>query len=174
MKHERIIAPMLALMLAMNGGCGTLRSKQLPETGTAVGQERSFARALKYLIEGKEREAEGLLEQVVAGRALPGVTDEALFRLAILRLRDEGGRGDIHAQAVLARLKKEYPKSIWTRQAAPLTAYLAGMGVLRDSQRELKTTREKNQSLIRDNKELRQSLERLKNLDLELEQKIER
>ncbi|MDR3578777.1 MAG: tetratricopeptide repeat protein [Oryzomonas sp.] len=174
MMPERIIALVLALMLAITGGCGMLRSKPLPESGAAVEQERRFAGALQYLLQGKERAAEGLLEQVVAGKALPGVTDEALFRLALLHLRDEGGKGDVHAQAVLTRLKKEYPRSIWTRQAAPLTAYLAGVGALRDSQRELKTLRERSQSLIRDNKELRQSLERLKNLDIELEQKIQR
>jgi hypothetical protein len=173
MMPERIIALMLALMLAITGGCSMLRSKPLPETAAAVEQERRFAGALQYLIQGKEREAEGVLEQVVAGPALSGVTDEALFRLALLQLREEGGKGDTHAQAELTRLKKEYPRSIWTRQAAPLTAYLAGVGALRDSQREMKTVRERNQSLIRDNKELRQSLERLKNLDIELEQKIQ-
>jgi hypothetical protein len=174
MMPERIIALVLALLLAITGGCSMLRSKPLPEAGAVVEQERRFAGALQYLMQGKEREAEQLLEQVVAGKALPGVTDEALFRLALLHLRDEGGKGDAHAQTVLARLKKEYPRSIWTRQAAPLTAYLAGVGALRDSQRELKILRERSQSLIRDNKELRQSLERLKNLDLELEQKIQR
>jgi hypothetical protein len=174
MMPERIIALMLALMLAITGGCSMLRSKPLPETGAAFEQERRFTGALQYLMQGKEREAEGLLQQVVAGQALPGVTDEALFRLALLHLREEGGKGDVHAQALLTRLKKEYPRSIWTRQAAPLTAYLAEVGALRDSQRELKTVRERNQSLIRDNKDLRQSLERLKNLDLELEQKIQR
>jgi hypothetical protein len=172
--NKRIIALMLVLMLALSGGCGMLRGKALPGAGPAGEQERRFAGALQYLMQGKEREAEGLLEQVVAGQALPGVTDEALFRLALLHLRDEGGKGDVHANALLTRLKKEYPRGIWTRQAAPLTAYLAGVGTLRDSQRELKTLRERNQSLNRDNKELRQSLERLKNLDLELEQKIQR
>jgi hypothetical protein len=171
---ERIIALTLALMLAFSGGCSMLRSKPLSETSAAVEQERRFAGALQYLMQGKEREAQKLLEQVIAGQALPGVTDEALFRLALLNLRDESGKGDTHAHALLVRLKKEYPRSIWTRQAAPLTAYLAGVGALRDSQRELKTLRERNLSLTRDNKELHQSLERLKNLDLELEQKIRR
>jgi len=168
---ERIIALVVALVLVITGGCGTLRSKPLTETSAAVEQERRFAGALQYLKQGKEGESERLLEQVVAGAALPGVTDEALFRLALLHLGDEGGKGDVRAQTVLTRLKKEYPRSIWTRQAAPLTAYLTGVGALRDSLRELRTLRERNQSLIRDNKELRQSLDRLKDLDLELEQK---
>ncbi|GFE61018.1 tol-pal system YbgF family protein [Geobacter sp. AOG2] len=172
---ERIIALMLALMLALaGGGCGMLRNKPFPEPGSAVEQERRFAGALHYLMQGKEREAQGLLEKVIDGQALSGVTDEALFRLALLYLRDEGGKGDTHAHALLVRLKKEYPRSIWTRQAAPLIAYLAGVGSLRDNQRELKILRERNLSLTRENKELHQSLDRLKNLDLELDQKIKR
>jgi len=173
-RPERIIALMLVLMLAFSGGCSMLGGKPFSGTSVTAEQERRFAGALQYLMQGKEREAQGLLEQVVAGPALPGVTDEALFRLALLYLRDEGGKGDMHAHTLLVRLKKEYPRSIWTRQAAPLTAYLAGVGTLRDSQRELRTLRERNLSLTRDNKELHQSLERLKNLDLELEQKIRR
>lgn len=171
---ERIIALMLALMLAFSGGCSILRGKPLPETNAAVEQERRFAGALQYLMQGKEREAQRLLEQVIAGQALLGVTDEALFRLALLHLRDESGKGDTQAHALLVRLKKEYPRSIWTRQSAPLIAYLAGVGTLRESQRELKTLKERNLNLTRENKELRQSLDRLKNLDLELEQKIKR
>lgn len=172
MRPERIIALMLGLVLACTWGCSTMRP--LPENDAAVKQEHRLAGALQYLMQGKERQAEALLEQAVSGQSVPGVTDEALFRLALLRLRDEGGKGNARAQAVLARLKSEYPRSIWTRQAAPLTVFLAGMGGLRDSQRELRALRERNQSLIHDNKELRQSLERLKNLDLELEQKIQR
>lgn len=174
MPERAVVALILSLLVAFTGGCSLWPVKPSPAASGVVEQERRFAGALQYLMQGKEREAQGLLEQVVAGQALAGVTDEALFRLALLHLRDEGGKGDAHAHALLVRLKKEYPRSIWTRQAAPLSAYLAGVGALRDSQREVRTLRERNQSLTRDNKELRQSLERLKNLDLELEQKIKR
>ncbi|KAA0895031.1 hypothetical protein [Oryzomonas rubra] len=175
MMFERAaVALILSLVVAFSGGCSLLRGKP-PSTATPVmEQERRFAGALQYLIQGKEREAQGLLEQVVAGQTLPGVTDEALFRLALLHLRDDGGKGDTHAHALLVRLKKEFPLSAWTRQAAPLAAYLVGVGALRDSQHDVRTLRERNLSLTRDNKELRQSIERLKNLDLELEQKIKR
>lgn len=174
MMSERIVALMLVLMLTLSGGCSLLRDKTVSEASPAVEQERHFAGALHYLMQGKEREAQGLLEQVIAGQVLPGVTDEALFRLALLYLRDEAGKGDARAYPLLIRLKKEYPRSIWTRQAAPLITYLAGVGALRDSLRELKILRERNLSLTRDNKELHLSLERLKNLDLELDQKIKR
>ncbi|QEM68449.1 hypothetical protein FO488_09900 [Geobacter sp. FeAm09] len=174
MPERAVIALTLLVLVAFSGGCSLLKGRALSEDSPVAEQERRFAGALHYLVQGKEREAQGLLEQVVAGQALAGVTDEALFRLALLNLRDDGGKGDTHAHALLMRLKKEYPRSIWTRQAAPLAAYLAGVGALRDSQRELRTLRERNLSLTRDNKDLRQSLERLKNLDLELEQKIKR
>ena len=109
MMPERIIALMLALMLAITGGCGMLRSKPLPETGAAVEQERRFAGALQFLMQGKEREAEGLLEQVVAGQALPGVTDEALFRLALLHLRDEGEKAMSMPKQCWQGLRKSIP-----------------------------------------------------------------
>ena len=71
-------------------------------------------------------------------------------------------------------LRIDFPKSIWSHQAAPLDAYLAGIKALRDRQREVKTLKELNLSLSRDNREMRQSIERLKSLDLELEKKIKR
>ena len=51
---------------------------------------------------------------------------------------------------------------------------LTGIRTLRDRQREVRTLKELNLSLSRDNREMRQSIERLKSLDLELEKKIKR
>ena len=82
--------------------------------------------------------------------------------------------GLVKTQELLERLKADFPRSIWTQQSAPLIAYLAGVKTLRDRQREVKTLKELNLSLSRDNREMRQSIERLKSLDLELEQKIKR
>jgi hypothetical protein len=137
-------------------------------------QERRFAGALEFLRTGKEQEARDLLELVVAGPPRSGVTDEALFRLALLYLRDEGGKGTARSQDLLERLADDYPLSIWAHQGAPLASYLAGVRTLRDRQREVRTLKELNLSLSRDNREMRQSLERLKSLDLELEKKIKR
>lgn len=137
-------------------------------------QERHFAGALEFLRSGNEQGARDLFERVIEYPALNGVTDEALFRLSLLHLRDEGSKGAAKAQELLERLKNEFPKSLWTRQAAPLGVFLAGVKTLRDRQREIKTLKELNYSLGRDNKGMRQSLERLKSLDLELEQKIKR
>lgn len=133
-----------------------------------------LAKAVEYLQAGNEPAARDLLEMLVEDPARPGVTDEALFRLSLLYLRDEGTKGTPRILYLLARLKNEYPQSAWTYQAAPLASYLAEVKNLRDRQRELKSLRESNLSLSRDNKDLRQSIERIKNLDLELEQKIKR
>jgi hypothetical protein len=137
-------------------------------------QERSFAGALEFLRAGREQDARDLLESVLKGPQRSGVTDEALFRLSLLYLRDEAGKGAVRTQDLLERLRTDFPASIWAQQAAPLIVYLAGVRNLRDRQREVKTLKDLNLSLSRDNREMRQSLERLKSLDLELEQKIKR
>lgn len=137
-------------------------------------QERRFAGALESLRAGNEQAARDLFERVIEDPTRIGVTDEALFRLALLYLREEGSKGTVRALELLERLKNEYPRSIWTRQAAPLNVHLTGVRMLRDRQREVKTLKELNLSLSRDNREMRQSIERLKSLDIELEQKIKR
>jgi len=172
-RPKRIVVVMLLVMLALESGCALLGQKA-PVTIGISGQERQFAGALEFLRADNEQGARVLLERVCEAPPLVGVTDEALFRLALLHLRDDGGKGVVRAQSLLERLKKEFPRSIWTHQAAPLASYLANVRNLRDRERELKTLRELNLSLSRDNKELRQSIERLKSLDMELEQKIKR
>ena len=144
------------------------------ETSVERDQERRFAGALEFLRAGKEQEARDLLEHVVDGPPRSGITDEALFRLSLLYLRDDASKGPARTQELLERLSDNFPRSIWARQAAPLAAYLTGVRTLRDRQREVKTLKELNLSLSRDNREMRQSIERLKSLDLELEKKIKR
>ena len=137
-------------------------------------QERRFAGALVFLKTGRKQDARDLLELVVAGPPRNGVTDEALFRLSLLYLPDDSGKGTVQTQELLERLIDEFPGSIWAHQGAPLAAYLTGVRTLRDKQREVRTLKELNLSLSRDNREMRQSIERLKILDLELEKKIKR
>lgn len=187
MKHKQpIIMALCAAVLSCICGCSSLtnwKASTVSVTGVAAApakvsviqeQERRFAGALEFLRAGKEQEARDLLELVVAGPSRNGVTDEALFRLSLLYLRDEGGKGPARTQELLERLIDGYPRSIWAHQAAPLAAYLTGVRTLRDRQREVKTLKELNLSLSRDNREMRQSIERLKSLDLELEKKIKR
>ena len=184
-RKHRIITVLCAAALSCLSGCSIYNRKAVtvPVTSSAAGsvqvstvgdQERHFAGALEFLRAGKEQEARDLLELVVSGPPRSGVTDEALFRLSLLYLRDEGSKGTGRTQELLQRLLEEFPRSIWTHQGAPLAAYLNGVRMLKDRQREVRTLKELNLSLSRDNREMRQSIERLKSLDLELEKKIKR
>jgi len=180
-----IILPLLVVVLSCVSGCSLTgwKTSTLSVTGVAAApadisavreQERRFAGALEFLRVGREQEARDLLELVISGPSRSGVTDEALFRLSLLYLPDDGNKGTVRTQELLERLNVEFPRSIWAHQGAPLATYLTGVRTLRDRQREVKTLKELNLSLSRDNREMRQSIERLKSLDLELEKKIKR
>jgi hypothetical protein len=135
-----------------------------------------LARAIESLRRGNPAFATGLLEEVCAEPALSGVTDEALFRLALLTIDSEPTKEEIAETLLyLDRLRKEYPDSPWTAQAAPLGDLLTDLAQkLRKTEelrRQVKSVKELNLSLSRENKELRLNIERLKNLDLELERK---
>jgi len=159
---------MVGLLAIFICGCASLGVRK---TRSVPHQETVLAGAVAMLKGGNEREARILLEQAILSTPARGVMDEALFRLALLYLRDEG-KGSAKAQRLLEQLNREYPNSLWTRQSTPLLVHLTEIRHLRENVRELKSLREQNYSLSRDNKELRQTLERLKSLDLELEQKI--
>ncbi|MHB8057633.1 MAG: outer membrane protein assembly factor BamD [Desulfuromonadaceae bacterium] len=148
----------IVLVLLSAGGCANF--------GVGVGgeRERYFAEGMQSLQRGKERQARELLERAIAVPTGDGLIDEALFRLALLHLRNNEGKGQARSLVLLERLKKEYPHSSWTYQSAPLTAYVVSH----------EKEREKNILLSRENRELHQSIDRLKNLDFEMEKKIKR
>ncbi len=172
MKPERLISAALLLICILISGCASFESA-IPRFISSK-EEQNLAAGLKELRAGNEQAAHNFLEKVVDGVPGVGVTDEALFRLALLSLREDGNKGLLRSQTLLERLADKYPDSIWTRQSAQLLAHLAEVKALRNRQRELKSLKEQNLSLNRDNKEMRQSLEQLKQLDLELEKRIKR
>lgn len=153
-----IITFLLLSMMFMTTGCTAPRSAAFSQQGRTLDEARDHIRA------GQEQLARALLEKVVEAEPIAGVTDEALFRLALLTLNEIGGKGSQRSQALLEKLTDAYPDSIWTRQSSPLLLHLT----------EHRSLRNRNYSLSRDNKEMRQNLEQLKRLDLELEQKIKR
>ena len=173
MVRERIICISLLSLVFMTAGC-TGRNGRSPSFMAFSDQEQTLDGAVDKLRAGKEPQARSLLEKVVGAAPKAGVTDEALFRLALLSLNEDGGKGFQRSQSLLEKLAATYPDSIWTRQSAPLLSHLVDYRVFRTRQRELKALKELNYSLSRDNKEMRQSLEQLKRLDLELEQRIKR
>ncbi|SKA11936.1 hypothetical protein SAMN02745119_02727 [Trichlorobacter thiogenes] len=166
---------LLALcVLQLCSGCMLFNRHHSDADAPVPSLERQFATALQFLRQGNEQGARELLEQVVVAPGLAGVTDDALFRLALLKLRDGGEKGGQEGYSLLARLAKEYPDSIWTHQSAALTRYLSSTQKLFEKQRETRTVRELNLYLSRENKELRLNIEKLKKLDLELDLKNRR
>jgi hypothetical protein len=158
-KHILIITAALAL-----SGCATLT-----RPGGALypsAQENKLDRAVTLLKQGKTSAAEGLLSAICAGRGVAGVTDEALFRLSLLQLGSgQEKNGVTQALHNLERLKKEYPASSWIPLSAGLADFLASADEVRQQNRKLK---ELNSNLTKENKDLSQSIEKLKTLELEL------
>lgn len=173
MRLDRIAFSVLLSLVMINAGCAGLDGG-MPRFMLFSEQERTLTEARVQLRLGNEQKAHDLLEKVIDGAPATGISDEAFFRLALLSLRGDGVKGVQRAQTLLEKLSANYPDSLWTRQSAPLLVHLAEARALRNRQRELKSLKEQNLSLSRDNKEMRQSLEQLKRLDLELEQKIKR
>ncbi len=148
-------------------------------------QEKKLAQAIKLQNEGKTSAAMEALILLCGERGVTGVTDEALFRLSLLYLVNgpESDKMSLQlAQQGFDRLRKEYPSSSWTGMAEPVADFMSTMTELRrqnqtcksQSQslsRENQSLSKENQSLSKENQELRQNIEKLKRLDLELEQK---
>ena len=130
------------------------------------GQEKKLARAVTFLQEGKTPAASELLTAICAEKGVPGVTDEALFRLSLLHLGATLEKNGVaKAQHDLERLTDEYPTSPWALLASSLTEFLDSVEDVRQQERRLK---ESNHSLTKENRELRQNIEKLRNLELEM------
>jgi hypothetical protein len=170
-KAERLL--IVVVLVQLIAGCVGFDGRK-PGFLTFSEQERSLRKAQDLLHSGNERQARELLEKVIIGVPTAGVSDEALFRLSLLILNDDGVKGSQRSHLLLKQLADKYPDSLWAIQSAPLLQHLEEYRDLRNRGRELRTLRELNLSLSRDNKEMRQNLERLKQLDLELEQRIKR
>jgi hypothetical protein len=139
-------------------------------------QERKLTSAVRLLEKGETREATNLLAAICAEPGVPGVTDEALFRLTLLRLGSETDKEwPRSARQTVERLQREYPASPWSRQTAPLLELLASTGDLLRANHNLKSLNlslsQEIERLTRESNELRERLEKLKHLDLELEDK---
>lgn len=159
------------LLFCLAGCSGILGPGTVPEV---TDSRQNLASAVTMIRAGLDKEARHYLDLVISYSREEGVTDEALFRLALLSLNDGNPGGRKSATALLDTLRLDYPTSVWTRQAAPLSSYLLGVKNTRNRDREINALQDKNLSLSRDVRELRQIIDRLKALDSELEQKIRR
>lgn len=169
MQHRIFVSLILMTISIFFSGCQTLENS-LSFTSHTPLQKQILDDARMKLALHDEAGARLGLQQVVAAAPLPGVTDEALFRLALFSLQEDTSS----ATMLLERLNREFPASAWNHQAEPLRRYLAQVRNLKERQHELATLKALNLSLHKDNRELKQTLERLKTLDLELEQRIRR
>ncbi len=167
---RRIVVAIVSALLVLGCAAGP-KPKGPSDSGSP---ERRLADAVALLAGGRTGEATTLLAEITAGPGVPGVTDEAWFRLALLRL---GAESDATASGrqMLERLQSEYPDSPWSKQAASLVALLASTTESQRANRELKSQnanlRQEVEKLTREGDELRKRLEKLKHLDLELEGK---
>ena len=173
MKYELRVFTLVFLLAMLTGACALFDRKPV-QRYVIPEQERNFAGALEFLRIGNEEAALGLLERVINAPPVVGITDEAMFRMALFALRDEAGKNTERSKALLLRLKNEYPHGIWTAQSIPLSLFLEEVKTIRSHERELKKMRSLNLSLTSENRELHQIIERLKVLDIELEQKNRR
>lgn len=171
------------------GGCSTLTSL-FDDTHVPVGQQaatprlridpaRQLEQARLLIRNGEDEPARKLLVSITTEQSVVGVTDEALFHLSLLTMKEETeASGYPQSRQILERLFKEYPTSIWGVEAESLNDLLMGRWLtevnLGKAKRQVKTLKDSNVSLSRENKELRLNIEKLKNLDLELEQKSRR
>ncbi len=168
------LSTIASIVIATLGGCGTT-----DYTTKTAGQERRqvLLEGVQALRTGDLRQSHELLEQVVNAPPVAGITDEALFRLALVQLAEEGTgtRGTPRSVSLLESLQKQYPLSQWTPQAAILLTWLGELKNSRERDREhINRLMRENRELLRDNRELRQNIERLKNIDLDIEKKRSR
>lgn len=120
-------------------------------------QGRKLASAVNRLGEGNASAAAAILTRICNEKGVAGVTDEALFRLSLLQLNPHNDRDAHTALRTLERLHREYPDSPWAVQSSSLEELLG-----------------RTRGLKEQNRELRQNIQKLKRLDLELEQKNRR
>ncbi len=186
------------LVVLVSGGCTTLKtSGNAPEpTKTTEPQHKpashlttpptppkslaaQLMRAKEMIQSGKDEAARDLLQKISSEKSQPGVTDEALFHQGVLSFKYENEAGGYPlTRQILERLIHNYPGSIWAAQATPLNELLAehwqSEVALGKARRQIKSLKDSNVSLSRENKEMHLNIEKLKTLEQEMELKSRR
>jgi len=166
----------LAMTVALSG-CAEVQKKQgsLASGNREVKQAYYKAQALKLesakrlISENRISAATEILLSICSAKGVSGVTDEAMFRLALLYLGTGQGRSEIiQSQQILEKLQREFPSSSWKPHAASLTELIATLN------RKIRSLKGENVSLSKENRELRLNIEKLKIIDVEQELKDKR
>jgi hypothetical protein len=168
-------------IIAGLSGCATMR-KEDPNA-----QLRKKLVLAKMLLESNKLEAaKKTLSEITAKPPVTGITDEALFRLALLEL--EAGQQKIATDKSgkdLVTILNKFRSSTWSAHATTLKGLIDAYDITLQENAELdrmvKNLKSSNASLInsnaslaKENTDLRQDLEKIKKLDLELEMKKKR
>jgi hypothetical protein len=166
----------LALTVALSG-CAEVQKKHgsLASGNREVNQAYYKTQALKLesakrlISENRISAATEILLSICSAKGVSGVTDEAMFRLALLYLGTGQGRSEmIQSQQILEKLQREFPSSSWKPHAASLTELIATLN------RKIRSLKGENVSLSKENRELRLNIEKLKIVDVEQELKDKR
>lgn len=162
---KNIIAILLICMFFGCSSIGTLNQNYM----YSLNQRSKLESAKDMLSQGKKEPAINLLSEISNGKGVPGVTDEALFMLALIYLNNsQDVEKSLYSQELLNRLQREYPASLWALQSSPL------LGLLIKTRRERESKvgiYQEIKGLKLENKKLKLDIERLKTLDLDLEER---
>jgi GGDEF domain-containing protein len=182
-----VTLPVATVILAATllSGCSTLQSHEVRQPGRPPSQEppqpaseswswrkmmrRQLDQAVRAIQRKDTQGAARRLKAIIKQRDVPGVTDEALFRLALLSLDpDREKPGSERGIQLLKRLKRDFPRSSWSIHAEPLLELVEVAEDLKTQNRNLSNAKE---SLETENRELADKLKQLKRLDIELEKR---
>jgi uncharacterized protein YceK len=165
----------IIIVLSGLSGCATIQKTDPYEQE----QKRKLVLARMLLEDNRISAAKEILTAICDEKGVSGVTDEALFRLALLNLTP--GEQKIltkKAGRSLDKLLAAYPSSPWKSHAATLKgiidAYDLSFEEKADLEKTIRSLKNANQSLVKETRELREDIEKMKKLDLELERKKKR
>jgi len=158
----------LIVVAVLLAGCSTTTSKGGWRADRYPGS-RELPAAVDLMRNGNTAAAKKLLTAICNAPATAGVTDEALFRLALISLKTDSDR-EGSAYRLLRRLKREFPVSPWTAQAQPLLEFIGGVD---ETRRQNRSLRGANQGLTRENEELKKGVEQMKKSSDQMKQNIE-
>jgi len=177
----RTLIIFIAIITGLSG-CATIRK----EDPNAHEQRQKLVLAKLLLESNRTEAAKKTLAEITRKPAVAGITDEALFRLALLDL--EAGQQKIATEKSgkdLDTILNKFKSSAWSAHAATLKGLIDAYDITLQEKAELDkmvknlknsnaSLTSSNASLTKENTDLRQDLEKLKKLDLELEMKKKR
>ncbi|WP_183352998.1 hypothetical protein [Geomonas silvestris] len=154
-------------VLALCAGCASVNGWWQGRGAHREPEKKSQPAELKQPAQGEPAGPPKAVKKAPAGKTGTATADQVLFRRALLALKPSretvvSKRG----RQLLTRLKREYPASPWSAEAAPILELIEIADELSRENRELKAT---NDSLSAEVEELNGNIEKMKRLDMELE-----